>query len=355
MTERIRVLLLGTGQMGSGIGRLVLARQGLELVGGYGRRAERVGMDLGRAIGLDKNLGLFVSNDLDRLIEEARPDVAIQATCSTIIDAEDELTTLVAGGVHVISIAEEMAYPTASSPRFAKDIHELAKAYGVSVLGTGVNPGFILDLLIITLTGVCSDIYSITAERINDLSPYGHSVLKTQGVGLTPEEFQIGLKNGTVVGHYGFKESIHMIADIIGWSIEHIEEKREPIVSTVQRRTPFVTVAPGQVAGCFHRAVAYSHDRPVITLSHPQQIHPQLAGIETGDTIEINGTPPIRLSGSPEIPGGIATCSLAVNMIPRLLSCAPGLYCMADLPVPAAILGDMRKSIHKRSWEINDD
>ena len=347
MVKPVRVLLLGTGQMGSGIGRLIHAKQGVELVGGYALRAKRAGMDLGRAIGLDEDLGLLVGGDLKKLVRQSRPDVAIQATCSTILQGRAELLTLVGAGVNVISIAEEMAYPAASSPSFAKEIHQLAVAKGVGVLGTGVNPGFVLDLLIITLSGACSHISQIRAERVNDLSPYGHSVLKAQGVGLTPEEFQLGLHHGTVMGHYGFKESIHMIADALGWNIQDIEEERQPIISKVERRTPFVTVEPGQVAGCLHQAVAYCANKPVIILRHPQQIHPGLEGIETGDSIEIKGTPMIRLAGSPEIAGGAATCALAVNMIPRLLAGPAGLHCMADLPVPAAVLGDIRQGIHE--------
>lgn len=347
----IRVLLLGTGQMGAGITRLLLDKQGLELVGAYGRRIHRAGMDLGRAIGLERDLGIPISADLTTVIEQTRPHVAIQATCSKIADAGEEITTLVRHGVHVVSIAEEMAYPACSSPTFAKEIHDLAVSRGVGVLGTGINPGFALDLLVIALTGVCADVRSITARRVNDLSPYGPSVLAGQGVGLDLEEFQKGLKNGTIVGHFGFTESIHMIADVLGWEIERIEEIREPIVSRVRRETSFVTVASGQVAGCFHQAVAYRQGAPVITLIHPQQIHPQLEGTTTGDTIEINGTPDVRLSGSPEIPGGIATCSLAVNTIPRLLNAEPGLHCMADLPVPAAILSDARSFIQRRLQE----
>lgn len=99
-----------------------------------------------------------------------------------------------------------------------------------------------LDLLVITLTGVCSDIQSITAKRVNNLSPYGPSVLRSQGVGLTPQTFQKGPKDGTVVGHCGFPQSIHLIAGALGWEIERTEETREPIVSQVRRATPFVTV-----------------------------------------------------------------------------------------------------------------
>jgi hypothetical protein len=248
-------------------------------------------------------------------------------------------------GVPVISTAEQMAYPACSSPAFAEEIHWLAVSRGVAVVGTGINPGFVLDLLIITLSGVCADIQSINAERVNDLSPYGPTVLASQGVGLSPEAFAEGLEAGTVVGHIGFPESIHLIAAAVGWDIERIEEKREAIIAGVVRETPFVTVQPGQVAGCLHTAVAYRQGEPIITFSHPQQIHPQLEGGETGDRIEIKGTPDVRLCGSPEIPGGQGTCALAVNMIPRIMNAVPGLHTMADLPVPAAMLGDVRQQL----------
>jgi 2,4-diaminopentanoate dehydrogenase len=341
----IRVLVLGTGQMGAGIARLVLDKPGLALVGAYAKRQERAGTDLGPVLGLDHSLGIAISTDLDAVIAHSRPDVAIQATCSRLSEALPEISLLMRHGVHVISIAEEMAYPAATAPATAADLHHLAVEHGVAVVGTGINPGFVLDLLIITLTGVCTDIQSIVAQRINDLSPYGPSVLTSQGVGLTPDVFRAGLESGTVVGHFGFPESIRMIADTLGWDLERIEERREPIVSTVRRTTPFVTVEPGSVAGCLHTAVAYRAGTPVITLIHPQQIHPHLEGVHTGDSIEIHGTPAVRLAGSPEIPGGIGTVAVAVNLIPRVLNAAPGLHSMADLPVPAAILGDARRSV----------
>jgi len=347
MRDVIRVLILGTGQMGSGIARLVLEKQGLQLVGAYGRRTERAGMDLGRAIQLGRDLGIPVRGDLAGVIEQARPHVAIQATCSRLKDAMDEITTLVRHGVHVISIAEEMAYPTAEAPARAVELHQLATEHGVAVLGTGINPGFVLDLLVITLTGVCSDVQSITARRVNDLSPYGPTVLASQGVGLTPAAFEQGLKDGTVVGHIGFVQSIRMIADALGWETDRIEQTREPIVAQVARQTPSISIEPGQVAGCLHTATAYRQDEAVITLVHPQQVAPQLDGLDTGDSIEITGTPGVRLAGTPEIAGGQATAALAVNMIPRVLSAPAGLYSMADLPAPAAMLGDARGFVHR--------
>lgn len=355
MREPIRVLVLGTGQMGTAIIRLLLQKTGLQLVGAYGRRAHRLGMDLGQAIGLDSPLGIAIGADLDQLAEETRPDIAIQATCSTVTDALPEISTLLNHSINVISIAEEMVYPKQSSPAIAEQLHWQAVKQGVSVLGTGVNPGFVLDLLVITLSGVCADIQSIKAQRVNDLSPYGPSVLTSQGVGMTPQAFQTGVNNGTIVGHYGFKQSIRMITKAVGWEIDAITETREPIVTSVQRKTPFITVEPGQVAGCNHTAVAYSNEQPLITLLHPQQVLPQLEGIATGDSIEIKGTPDIKLSGSPEIPGGTATAAIAVNSIPRVLNAAPGLYTMADLPVPAAMLADARSFLPEELLEIRYD
>jgi 4-hydroxy-tetrahydrodipicolinate reductase len=87
----------------------------------------------------------------------------------------------------------------------------------------------------------------------------------------------------------------------------------------------------------------------VITLVHPQQIRPELAGVDTGDSIQIEGIPELRLAGSPEIPGGQATVALAVNMVPRVMNAPPGLHTMLDLPVPAALLGDARRVVRERA------
>ena len=151
-----------------------------------------------------------------------------------------------------------------------------------------------------------------------------------------------------MVGHVGFPESIGMIASALGWHIDRIIQQREPIIARLRRDTPFVTVAPGHTAGCLHTAVAYMQDRPLITLIHPQQVQPHLEQVATSDTIDIRGEPHIHIVGSPEIPGGIGTMALAVNMIPRVLSASPGLKCMAELPVPAAIMGDLRALINDR-------
>jgi 4-hydroxy-tetrahydrodipicolinate reductase len=348
MKSKLKVAVLGTGQMGSGIVRLLLRKQGVELVGVYGRRADRAGVDVGEAIGLDGKMGVALSADLSEMLSSAKPDVAIQATCSRVEQAADEIKIAVRGGANVISIAEEMAYPSYEAPGLAEEIHKLAVENKVTVVGTGINPGFVLDLLVITLTGVCYSVETITAKRINDLSPYGPSVLKTQGVGITPEAFRKGVADGSVVGHFGFPESISMIAKVLGWKIDRIEQTRDPIISKVHRETEFVKIEPGLTAGCTHTAKGYMDGKPVIHLIHPQQVHPHLEDVQTGDYIDIKGEPDVNFSSGPEIPGGIGTIALAVNMIPQVVTGPPGLKTMADLPAPAAIMGDVRQLITDR-------
>jgi len=340
MIENIKVAVLGAGQMGSGMMKLILEKQGLELVGACDTR--NTAKTFRQLKVRDSVVDIAIYNSLDDMITTTRPHIVLQATCSKVVEAVNDILFLVGHGINVISIAEEMSFPRCEAPELAEKIHNAAVANRVTVLGTGINPGFVLDLLAITLSGVCYRVDSITAQRVNDLSPFGPTVLNSQGVGITPEAFRTGVRDGSIVGHFGFPESIAMIARALGWKIDRIEQSREPIVSEVERQSDFVKILPGMTAGCNHTATAYIGDRPVIRLIHPQQVHPHLGNVTTGDYIEIHGEPDIKISGSPEIPGGIGTTALAVNMIPRVISAMPGLKSMIDLPVAAAIMGDAR-------------
>lgn len=344
MDESIKVVVLGTGQMGAGMIRLLQSKPALELVGVFGRRIHDRPVDAGIVAGLGGELGFSVSGDLAALLADTTPDIALQATCSTVVDAEPEIRALLEHGVNVISIAEEMAFPAYSHPQISTSLDELARTRGATLVGTGINPGFVLDLLIVALSGTCQRIDRIEARRVNDLAPYGPTVLACQGVGLTTTQFEEGVLSGRVAGHLGFPESLSMIASALGWQIERIEQRREPIISEVRRQTPHVVVEPGCVAGCLQTAVAWVDGRAAIQLVHPQQIHPQLGGVETGDYIDIEGEPDLHLRIEPEIAGGTATVALAVNLIPRVLQADAGLRTMIDLPVAAALSGSSRRS-----------
>jgi 2,4-diaminopentanoate dehydrogenase len=199
-----------------------------------------------------------------------------------------------------------------------------------------------MDALVIALSGVCQRIDKIEAKRVNDLSPFGPTVMATQGVGVSPEAFRRGVEAGTIAGHIGFPQSIRLIARALGWKLERVEEEKEPIIAQTCRETPHVKVEPGMVAGCNHRAYGYAGGKVVIALFHPQQVRPEAEGIKTGDYIQIDGVPSLKLEIRPEIPGGLGTMALAVNMIPMILDCDPGLKTLSDLPSPAAWLGGLK-------------
>lgn len=340
MSRPIRVAQWGLGAMGGGIARLVLDKPGLALVGAISRRGELAGRDLGDVLGVGRQLGASVTAEPETLLDPARVDVVMLASTSWTRDQMPDLRRALGAGVNCVSIAEEVADVEAQSPELAAELDALAKAHGVSVVGTGVNPGFVLDLLVVMLTAGCHSVERVEASRVNDLSPYGRSVMASQGVGLTPAAFRAGVADGSVVGHVGFPESIHMISDAIGLGVNRVTETREPIVSSVRRETPHVTVKPGMVAGCEHLAVGYRDEAEVVRLVHPQQIHPQAEGQDTGDYIHVHGEPEVRMAITPEIAGGQATIGIAVNVIPHLVAASPGLKRMIDLPVPAALMGE---------------
>ncbi|MCG4587150.1 NADP-binding protein, partial [Anaerosalibacter bizertensis] len=125
--------------------------------------------------------------------------------------------------------AEEMAYPQAQEPELAAKLNEIARENGVTILGTGINPGLIMDLLVVALTGACIDVDHIKAERVNNLSPFGPAVMSEQGVGITEEEFNSRVKDGSLAGHVGFPESVNMISDALGWKLSgEVKQTMEP-------------------------------------------------------------------------------------------------------------------------------
>ncbi len=345
--EKVKVILWGLGAMGGGMGKDILVnKKGLEIVGAIGQNPAKFGKDLGEVLGIGKNIGVTVSSNPDEVLKTPA-DIVILSTTSFTKEVFPQLKKIIEAKKNVVTIAEQMAAPAAAEPELAKEIDKLAKAHGVTVLGTGVNPGFVLDTLIVTLSGGCQVVNRIWAARINDLSPFGPTVMKTQGVGATVEQFKNGVADGSIVGHIGFQESIYMIAKAIGWKLDKIEETREPIITEVARETPHVKVAAGDVAGCRHIARGYMNGKEVITLEHPQQIHPHMGKVKTGDYIKIEGTPSLSWSDESEIPGGIGTMATAVNMIPQVINAEPGLVGMLDLPVISALMGDVREKIER--------
>lgn len=340
----VKVIHWGLGAMGGGMAKLLDTKTGVESVAAIDADPNKKGKTMAQLLGVKSQAAI---NDDAAEVLKTEADVVIIATGSFTREVFPQIEQAVKAKKNVICIAEEMSYPRQQEPELGEKIHQLALANNVTVLGTGINPGFVLDLLIVAMTGVCYNVTDIKASRINDLSPFGPTVMKTQGVGTTLEEFNAGVEAGTIVGHVGFPESMAMIASALGWELDEIRQTKEPIIAKKYRETPHVKVEPGMVAGCRHIAYGIKDGKTLITLIHPQQVRPENEGVETGDFIEIHGEPNINMAIQPEIPGGIGTIALAVNSIPNVINAKPGLVNMTQLPVPPALLADVRTLINK--------
>jgi 4-hydroxy-tetrahydrodipicolinate reductase len=346
MRDNVKVAVWGFGAMGRGIVEMILKKKGIEIIGVCDINPAIVGKDIHEVLGVErKGAEVFIKDDIKEIVKAGNCDIALLATDSFTKNAFDKIKYCLEQKVNVISTAEEFAYPQQQSPELTKQLDKIAKANGVTALGTGINPGFVLDYLILALTGTCETVDHIKAARVNDLSPFGHAVMEEQGVGITQDEFKRRIAEDSLAGHVGFPESIAMVAAGLGVKLEKVTQTQDPIVSNVARETKYAKVEPGNLAGIRQQGFGYVDGKVYIEMDHPQQILPHLENQGTGDYIWIKGVPDISMEIKPEIPGGIGTISMVVNMIPQTINAAPGVVTMLDLPVPRAIMGDFRDFI----------
>lgn len=347
MKRNVKVAIWGFGAMGSGMAKMLASKQGVEIIGVCDRHDTRMGKDMYELIGVPRNgrPEVIINGNIDEVLTEGCCDVCLCATDSFTKDAFPRLKYVLEKKINVISTAEQMAFPKAQNPDLAEELDKIAKANGVSILGTGINPGLIMDLLVVVMTGCMVDVEHIEAKRINSLSPFGPAVMHEQGVGITVDEFNKGCEDGTLAGHVGFHESVGMIAEAIGWNVEKFEQQMKPIVTDIDRKSPYGFAAAGNVAGVNMTGQGWVDGEVKIDMVHPQQIEPEMVGVQTGDYVIIKGTPAVNMINSPEVEGGLGTIAMCVNMIPQIINADPGLKTMLDLPVPRAIMGDMRERI----------
>lgn len=342
----VKVSVWGFGAMGQGIVESLLTKTGVEITGICDINPALVGKGMFEALGKTANQeDVIITTSIEEAVTAKPCDICILCTDSFTAKAFPKIETLLNLGVNVITTAEEMAYPQAQEPELAKKIDELAKAKGVSVLGTGINPGLVMDLLALCLSGAMTDVTSVMCKRVNSLSPFGVTVMEEQGVGITVEEFDKGVAEGTLAGHVGFAESIGMIADGLGLEIDKVEQQMKPIVTSIDRKSPYGFAPAGHLAGVNMTGQGLKDGKVVIDMIHPQQIEPEMEGTHTGDYIVLEGAPRIDMQITPEINGGIGTIAMCVNCIPQTINADPGLITMLDIPVPRAIMGDFRTLI----------
>lgn len=347
--ENVKVSIWGFGAMGSGMARMLLNKKGIDIVGVCDMHPQREGKSIFEVLGIDRGIreDVIIRKNIDEVISEKSCDICLCATDSFTKNAFPRLKYVLEKKINVISTAEEMAYPKANNPELAEELDRIARENGVTILGTGINPGLIMDLLVVCLTGCMTDVTHIEAKRINSLSPFGPAVMEEQGVGLKENEFLDKVGSGELAGHVGFRESVNMIADALGWKLDNFSQQMAPIITSVDRKSPHGFAASGDVAGVNMTGQGYVDGSVKIDMIHPQQIEPELEGTYTGDYITIKGTPEVNMSIKPEVDGGLGTIAMVVNMIPHVINATPGLKTMIDLPVPRAIMGDFRDFIER--------
>ena len=326
----IRVLHFGLGPIGLGIVRQVAARKGFKIVGAVDIDPAKVGRDLGEVAGLSKPLRIKVSDDARKAIKASKPDVAVLCTSSSLKSVLPQFETVLKLKVPIVSTTEELAYPTRRNMRYARELHALARKAKVAVLGTGVNPGFVMDALPIMLTGVCERVDAIRVDRIQDARIRRLPFQQKIGAGLTREQFQRKVDDGSV-RHVGLAESIAMIGDALGWTLDKVTDEIQPKVADATVSSEFLAVDAGYVCGIIQDGVGYRDGQPVITL----HMEAYLGAPESYDAVEITGSPALKMKIAGGVHGDIATASIAVNSLPKILEAAPGLHTMRDMPVPA--------------------
>ena len=338
---KVKVVSYGVGAVGSMIARFLLEKEGVDLVGAIDIAKDKVGKDLGEVLGLKKKLGITVSADVGSLLSE-KPDVAIHATASYLKDTFPQIASIIKHGINVISTCEELSYPYTAEPKLAEKLDSLAKKHDATVLGTGINPGFLMDTLVITLTAPCQKIERIQAVRIMNAATRRVPFQKKIGAGLAVEEFKEKIEKKQITGHVGLEQSIAMIAGALAWKLDRIiTEPVEPIIAKRPVRSKDIRVKAGQAAGLRQKAKGIIGNKTVLSLDFQAYIGAE----EECDIITIEGVPNIRQKIQPCVHGDVGTVAMVINSIPKVINAPPGLLTMKDLPVPSAAIVDMQKYV----------
>lgn len=323
----IRVIQYGLGPIGSATARQIVEQDGLELVGGVDIDPAKVGEDLGEVIGLDHPLGIAVVDDLSTALAEKGADLALHTTNSYFDLFQSQLSEIFAAGLNIVSTAEELSFPWLAHPEQATKVDSMAKQAGKTVLGTGVNPGFLMDLLPLNLTALCRRVDRITVKRVINASTRRGPFQIKVGAGMTVADFTAAMDEGRM-GHVGLPESVGMVFHTMGKTLSRYKASVEPVVADRLIKTDAVEVAVGRVRGLKQVARGYTDEGEFVTLTFIAALDEK----DEGDTINIVGTPDleVKLKGTN---GDIATVAIAVNAIRRVNEAAPGLVTMRDLPV----------------------
>lgn len=323
----IRVVCYGLGPIGLGIARLASTRANLTLVGAIDIDPQKIGRDLGELLG-GSPTGVIVDNDPHSILTSTKPDAVLHATGSSLAGVAPQLRAIAHAGVNIISTCEELSYPWTAQPQLAAELDVSARRAGITMLGTGINPGYAMDALPLMLTAPCTVVRAVRVLRVVDAAKRRGPLQRKVGAGLTVAQFETMVADGSV-RHVGLPESLHMLATGLNWPIDRSDDYIEPVIAETPIETEFVQVAPGQVAGVRQVARGFIGQHEALNL----ELRMYLGARDPQDTVQIDGDPPIHMTVTGGFHGDLATAALIVNAIPSVVRAEPGLASMRDIPL----------------------
>jgi hypothetical protein len=317
----IAVAQYGIGPIGAEIARLLLKKPWVKLVSAIDIDPQKIGKDLGEVIGLGREVGVTVTADL-----QGKPEVVCHSTGSRLRDVSGQLKDLLESGCHVVSTCEELSFPLDATIR--EELQQTARTHNVTLLGTGVNPGFVMDKLPLTITSVCQDVSEVQIIRIQNASTRREPLQRKVGAGMSTGEFRAAVESGKIK-HMGLRESLMLVGNGLGVEFESVsEEVIEPIVAERRIVTQYLEVAPGQVAGV-HQTIS---GKGKINVSLELRMYVGAEDV-AADRVIIKGVPDVELTIKDGVHGDRATAAMVVNSIPRVVSARPGVLTMDDIAV----------------------
>jgi 4-hydroxy-tetrahydrodipicolinate reductase len=334
----IKVIQYGMGFLGQKVAQLMLTK-GFNVVAAVAYE-KNIGKDIGELIGLGRNIGVIVSNDALGTLKQVKADVVSLQTVSRLETLYNQIMPCIEAGLNVVTSCEELVYPWDEFPKLSKEIDICANSHNVTVVATGINPGFVMDFLPVVLASGCRHIDKVRVQRVVDFSIYGPSTRNLRRFGVTPSEFRSGWLRGNVVGHIGLHQSVAMVANALNWKLDNFLETWSLVISKSLRKAIYegevaYTVKPGTVAGWRQSAIGSFRGEAKIIMDMYCITNPMLEedGVELGDTIWIDGNPSltIKMKGPAEQGAAIAVARI-VNVIPAVIKARPGLLSVKDLP-----------------------
>jgi 4-hydroxy-tetrahydrodipicolinate reductase len=326
------VIQYGLGDIGSACARAVAATRGLALAGAVDVHPAKAGLRLAEILGAGRDgrlRGVRVFDALSALLRTTRADVVLHTTRSSLAEVAPQIEECVRAGLDVVSSTEELSLPAATQPALARRLDRAARAGGASILGTGVNPGFVMDLLPIVAAGASRNVRRVRVERVLDAGTRRASFQRKVGVGMTAEEARRRLREGGF-GHVGLRESALIVAAGCDLHPEEIRETSHPILAARTLPSALGPIRRGRVAG-LHQSLAGMRDgEEILRFDMVMAVGVK----DPHDAAFIEADPPVRLRLEGGIPGDAGTVGVLLNAIPRVMDAAPGLHTLLDLPVP---------------------